>query len=61
MNKNIFLTGFMGSGKSKIGRLIAKKLNINFIDTDDVIESRYKKTITPFIAKVGQKIVVMPP
>ena len=30
----IVLVGYMGSGKSTIGRLLSKKLNINFIDLD---------------------------
>jgi shikimate kinase len=55
VTKRIFLTGFMGSGKSKIGRLLAKKLNTKFVDTDDVIESRYKKTITQIFDDFGEE------
>jgi shikimate kinase len=54
MNKNIYLTGFMGSGKSKIARILSKKLNTNFIDTDDVIEAKYKKTITQMFEEFGE-------
>jgi len=54
MSKKIFLTGFMGSGKSKIGRLLADRLNINFVDTDDVIESKYNKTITQIFDEFGE-------
>lgn len=55
MNKKIFLTGFMGSGKSKIGRLLSKKLKINFIDTDDIIEAKYKRTITQIFDEFGEE------
>ena len=39
MGKNLTLTGMMGVGKSTIGKILAKKLNYNFIDVDKVIES----------------------
>jgi shikimate kinase len=38
LKKHIFLTGFMGSGKSTIGKKLAKRLNLKFIDTDARIE-----------------------
>jgi shikimate kinase len=38
VKKHIFLTGFMGSGKSTIGKKLAMRLGVKFIDTDDVIE-----------------------
>ena len=31
---NLFLIGFSGSGKSSVGKLLAKKLKFNFLDTD---------------------------
>ena len=40
MGKNLTLTGMMGVGKSTIGKILAKKLNYNFIDVDKVIESK---------------------
>ena len=43
--KNIVLIGLMGSGKSAIGRTIAKKLGRRFIDTDRYIERKAGKTI----------------
>ncbi|ERJ13783.1 shikimate kinase [Haloplasma contractile] len=39
----IFLIGMMGSGKSTVGRELAKALDYSFIDTDSVIEDRYMK------------------
>ena len=45
MNKSLVLTGMMGVGKSTIGRLIAKRLKVKFIDVDKVIERRERKSI----------------
>jgi shikimate kinase len=42
---NISLCGMMGSGKSAIGKILANKLDYNFIDVDKMIESDAKKTI----------------
>jgi shikimate kinase len=38
---NLVLTGFMGTGKTTVGRLVAQKLGREFIDTDLIIEERY--------------------
>ncbi len=40
MGKNLTLTGMMGVGKSTIGKILAKKLNYNFIDVDKLIEAK---------------------
>jgi shikimate kinase len=40
MKKNLTLTGMMGVGKSTIGKKLAKRLNYNFIDIDELIEAR---------------------
>jgi shikimate kinase len=36
--ENIVFLGMMGSGKTTIGKLVSKKLNLNFFDTDKTIE-----------------------
>ncbi len=52
IRKNIFLIGFMGTGKSSIGKLLADHLNINFLDTDNLIEQKEGKSI-PEIFKIN--------
>lgn len=39
--KNIVLTGFMGTGKSTVGRLLAERLDLEHVDTDRMIERRH--------------------
>lgn len=38
--QNLVLTGFMGTGKTTVGRILADRLDYGFVDTDEVIESR---------------------
>ncbi len=52
--KNIVLIGLMGSGKSAIGRTIAKRLGRRFIDTDRYIERKTGKTITEVFNEEGE-------
>jgi len=51
---NIILTGFMGSGKSTIGRILAKELNTYFLDTDVLIESFENRKIKEIFESVGE-------
>jgi shikimate kinase len=51
--KNIILTGFMGTGKTTVGRLLATKLDYEFIDTDEVIEKRLGLSIGDIFYKLG--------
>ena len=46
---NIFLVGPMGSGKSSLGKKLAKSLDKKFIDTDKEIEKNERKTISKFL------------
>ena len=52
--RNIALCGFMGTGKSSVGRLVAEQLHFAFLDTDTVIEARAGKTITQIFADEGE-------
>ncbi len=54
MCNNIILIGFMGSGKTTIGRMLANKLNNFLIDTDDIIELNYDIKISDFFQKFGE-------
>jgi shikimate kinase len=51
----IYLLGYMGSGKSTIGRMLATSLGISWIDLDDEFELRYKIAIADFFSKYGEK------
>jgi shikimate kinase len=53
-NKNLILIGMMGSGKSTIGRLLAKKLNLRFFDIDFIIENKADMKIEEIFEKKGE-------
>ncbi|HWD91250.1 MAG TPA: shikimate kinase [Verrucomicrobiae bacterium] len=52
--QNIALIGFMGTGKSSVGQLVAAQLHFTFLDTDHVIEARAGKTISEIFAEQGE-------
>ena len=52
---NIYLIGYMGSGKSTVGRLLAAKLQLEFIDFDEHIELSTEKTITEIFDQEGEE------
>ncbi len=52
--KNIVLLGFMGTGKSIIGRRLAVELGCRFADTDQMIEERAHKSIEKIFAEDGE-------
>ena len=54
LSANIVLVGFMGTGKSAVGRVIAQKLEFHFIDTDGVIEQTSKAKISDIFAEHGE-------
>ena len=54
MSKPIFLTGFMGTGKSKIGLLLARRLKREFLDTDRMIEERAGQSIPDIFVLHGE-------
>ncbi len=51
---NIVLLGYMGSGKSTIGKILARQLNYNFIDFDDFLQEREKMTIKEIFNVKGE-------
>ena len=54
MSNNIILIGFMGAGKSSVGRELAKLLNYIFIDTDALIESNLNLKIKDIFNQFGE-------
>lgn len=52
--KPIFLIGFMGSGKSSVGKRLSHNLETNFIDTDNFIEIKNNKNIPDIFKKEGE-------
>ena len=54
--KRIFLTGYMGSGKSAMGRLLANRLNYSFVDLDHYIEGKFHKTIAQLFQDEGEAV-----
>jgi shikimate kinase len=50
----IFLVGYMGCGKTTFGRQLASELGWRFADLDELIEERYKISITDFFGKYGE-------
>ncbi|MEW6211297.1 MAG: shikimate kinase [Acidobacteriota bacterium] len=51
----IFLVGFMGAGKSSVGRAMAELIGFDFLDLDEIIESRAGKTISAIFAEDGEQ------
>ncbi|OVE75181.1 hypothetical protein BVX97_05700 [bacterium E08(2017)] len=52
--KNIVLVGFMGTGKTAVGKALADKLGMTFLDMDDVIVKREGKSIPDIFAQDGE-------
>jgi shikimate kinase len=52
--RNIALVGFMGTGKSTVGHLLASMLHLRFVDTDAMIEERAGKRIADIFASDGE-------
>ena len=55
MRKKIYLVGSMGSGKSTIGRLLAKQMKLSFFDIDKQIVDQEKMSITDIFSKFGEE------
>lgn len=55
MMERLIFVGLPGSGKSTIGRQLARRRELPFFDSDQVIESRLGETIRAFFAREGEK------
>ena len=53
--KRIFLIGYMGAGKTTLGKALARQMDLSYIDTDHYIESRYHKKISEIFATEGEE------
>jgi shikimate kinase len=53
---NLALIGFMGTGKSSVGRLVANVLRFTYLDTDQVIEGRAAKPIAEIFKQDGEPV-----
>src|SRR3954470_14209815 len=54
--QNLALIGFMGTGKSSVGRLAAAHLHFRFVDTDELIESRAGRSIGDIFSQAGEAV-----
>lgn len=52
--KNIYLVGFMGTGKTAVGRVLAERLSRKFVEMDQLIEKQENKEIKDIFAENGQ-------
>jgi shikimate kinase len=53
-SRNVVLVGFMGAGKSTTGRLLARRLDLCFVETDDMITAREGRSIPEIFAARGE-------
>jgi shikimate kinase len=51
---NIYLVGFMGTGKSSVGRELARSKKLSFVDLDELIELQQQRRISDIFAKDGE-------
>ena len=55
MNENIIFVGFMGTGKTTVGRRVSGKLNMDFYDTDEYIKKCENMPVAEVLTKKGKK------
>ena len=53
--ENIVLIGMFGSGKSTVGKILARKLRFYFVDVDELIERKYRKPLQRVLDELGMK------
>lgn len=51
---NLYLVGFMGTGKSTVGRQVAQRMGLDFVDSDHAIEAEQGKSIPDIFASAGE-------
>jgi shikimate kinase len=54
LNNLVFLIGFMGAGKTTVGKALAAKVNFHFADVDDWIEAQTGKTVPEIFSEFGE-------
>src|ERR1700730_7492465 len=54
MGDNVVLVGFMGAGKSSVGRLLARRMGRCFVETDDMITAREGRSIAEILPERGE-------
>lgn len=52
--KQVLLIGFMGAGKTTVGQMLAKRLEVEFVDSDEVIVSKAGMSIADYFEKKGE-------
>lgn len=55
MKNNIILCGFMGCGKSTVGKRLAQRLNYTFVDTDSLIENKENMSVSAIFSEKGEQ------
>ncbi len=56
MARNVVLVGFSGAGKTTVGRELARRTGLGFVDLDDAIEEKYHATIPHIFQKYGESV-----
>lgn len=56
LSRHVYLAGFMGTGKSAAGRIVAQRLNLAFVDLDEVIQKQTRRTISAIFAEEGEPV-----
>ena len=54
-DRNVYLTGFAGTGKSSLGKRLANELRMRFVDTDDEISRRMNSSIVQIFEQYGER------
>ncbi len=55
IKQNIILIGYMGSGKTSVGKVLAKRLSYRFYDTDELLEQKAEDTISQIFSVHGEE------